>query len=156
MEAEVKIGELKSKATPTSADLYCPCAACSPVSPVSQIQHSVVDEHGKDITAGTKFQPPYTRVYLHHLLHTPEMSTHAFLAMHNLSILDAFFTGIRTVIEECGPTAFGDEVARFCECYDEKQIMIDEARKDWKVVDLARGKGRLAREKKHELRVRGD
>jgi queuine/archaeosine tRNA-ribosyltransferase len=124
---------------------YCPCAACSPVSPPSQLRHSTLDE---DLTSPSPaFEPPYTRAYVHHLLHTHEMSAHAFLAMHNLSILDAFFKGVRRVVADRGASGFEQEAARFKASYSEPGRLMEEAKKTWRDVDLARGKGRLARER---------
>jgi len=61
----------------------CFCGACSPVWNNEPLVHSVVDEF--EVPRGTReFAPPYTRGYIHHLLHTHEMSAHALLAMHNL------------------------------------------------------------------------
>ncbi|KAH9077729.1 hypothetical protein EDB83DRAFT_1508911 [Lactarius deliciosus] len=43
---------------------------------------------------------PYARAYVHHLLHTHEMSAHTLLALHNLAVLDTFFAGARRVLSE--------------------------------------------------------
>ncbi|EGO03316.1 hypothetical protein SERLA73DRAFT_174759, partial [Serpula lacrymans var. lacrymans S7.3] len=106
--------------------------------------------------------PPYTRAYLHHLLHTHEMSAHTLLAAHNLTVLDAFFRGVRKVIgKDSGGditgsvsadtgAVFAQEVERFEKTYDESTSLLDEAREDWRDVDLARGRGRLAREREKE------
>jgi hypothetical protein len=115
----------------------------------------------------------HTRAYIHHLLQTHEMSAHTLLAMHNLTVLDRFFGGVREVLGVLGssPSASGatpaeaeiedekmkkwtEEVDRFCENYDEmksKQVF-ERARSDWKDVDRARGKGRLAREKEKQMK----
>jgi queuine tRNA-ribosyltransferase len=119
----------------------CPCCACAPVAPQTAIAHSVLDVHTPAATAPT----PYTRAYLHHLLHTHEMSAHALLVMHNLAVLDAFFAGVRDVLE-CGED-FGAHVNLFVAEYDETLAVVDEARTMWKDVDVARGKGRIARER---------
>ncbi|KAJ7782972.1 tRNA-guanine(15) transglycosylase-like protein [Mycena metata] len=117
----------------------CPCGACAPVASPTVIAHSAHDVH-------TPIAPtPYTRAYVHHLLHTHEMSAHALLVMHNLEVLDAFFAGVRGVID--GGSSFGDEVDRFVAQYSEAQAAIDEARTMWDVVNVARGKGRMARER---------
>ncbi|KAJ6607769.1 tRNA-guanine(15) transglycosylase-like protein [Mycena sp. CBHHK59/15] len=92
------------------------------------------------------FLPPFTRAYLHHLLNTHEMSAHSLLAMHNLAVIDAFLAGIRAVLHDNGAD-FGAELDRFFAEYDESMRIFDEARTMCKDVDVARGKGRLAREK---------
>ncbi|KAI0928194.1 hypothetical protein AcW2_004283 [Taiwanofungus camphoratus] len=109
------------------------------------VTHSLVDEPPSNDDG---LQPPFTRAYLHHLLHTHEMSAHALLVMHNLSVLDAFFSGIRAVLSRSsGKDDFSECVGRFLDIYDEDMVVFDEARLDWTGVELARGKGRLAREK---------
>ena len=143
---------------------WCPCIACSPVSPRIQLKHSQADEHVPDPSAPPEFQPAYTRAYVHHLLHTHEMSAHALLTMHNLSVVDRFFADIRNVLGRDGVDKFTEEVQKFRERYDDDEALGDatedsgevetvggivgkEAKSDWTSVDRARGKGRLAREK---------
>ena len=146
---------------------WCPCAACSPVSPRMQLQHSKVDEHVSDLSAPLEYRPAHTRAYIHHLLHTHEMSAHALLTTHNLSVVDRFFTDVRNVLERVGVDGFREEVRKFKDWYDDDEVVGDvaldlgevgqvevvggivgrEAKRDWKSVDKARGKGRLAREK---------
>jgi len=122
----------------------CPCMACAPSRPSEPLKHSKVDE------APPLHAPaPYTRAYVHHLLQTHEMSAHTLLALHNLSVLDTFFAGVRRVLSD-QPEAFSQEIARFEQTYDEKLGVLAEARTDWAEVTLARGRGRLAREKKLE------
>lgn len=75
------------------------------------------------------------------------MSAHSLLVMHNLSVLDAFFSGIRNVLSREGTAKFEKEMERFIEVYDESTSAFDLARKNWTEVGMARGKGRLAREK---------
>jgi queuine tRNA-ribosyltransferase len=140
----------------TDADIpICPCAACSPVRPRvrDQLVHAPFDvEHGcvNEVEGG--YNSPYTRAYIHHLLHTHEMAAHAWLVMHNLAVLDAFLGGVRRVLRE-DRDGFTREVARFDRVYDEGVCdggeggLFEEARRCWKEVELARGKGRLAREK---------
>ncbi|KAL6309181.1 tRNA-guanine(15) transglycosylase-like protein [Sparassis latifolia] len=125
----------------------CPCAACSPRPSSTRLHHSVVDVLDSD--AGPHpVEPPYTRSYIHHLLHTHEMSSHSLLVMHNLAVLDAFFAGVRAVLAGAdGIAEFDRQVDRFMEVYDEEMAVFEEAAADWLQVDLARGKGRLAREK---------
>jgi len=89
---------------------------------------------------------PYTRAYMHHLLHTHEMSAHTLLTLHNLAVLDTFFAGVRRVLSEQAE-AFSHEVTRFEQIYDGKLGVLAEAREVWTEVSLARGKGRLARER---------
>ncbi|KAF9069753.1 tRNA-guanine(15) transglycosylase-like protein [Rhodocollybia butyracea] len=154
----------------TSHDLdsstFCPCPACSPSSvPSSEIiRHSFVDEPGSNVS--TSRNPSYTKAFLHHLLHTHEMSAHSLLAMHNITVMDAFFAGIRQLISQDDLSLFEAEVDRFFETYaedtetgdtgarDERNMLKDDtqvnvfkaAEKAWKEVELLRGKGRLARE----------
>ncbi|KAJ7497134.1 tRNA-guanine(15) transglycosylase-like protein [Mycena latifolia] len=119
----------------------CPCAACAPVSPPTAIAHSVLDVHAPAAPP----LPPYTRAYVHHLLHTHEMSAHALLVMHNLAVLDAFFAGVRAVLQR--DDDFGAHVDRFLAAHDESLAVVAEARAMCRDVDVARGKGRLARER---------
>jgi hypothetical protein len=122
----------------------CPCMACSPMSPASVLSHSKVDPPPPPPT----LQPPYRRGYAHHLLHTHEMSVHALLVAHNLAVLDAFLAGVRRVLtEDPSGARFREEAARFVAVYDEGAELYAAAIRDWAEVELARGKGRLAREK---------
>jgi len=115
--------------------------ACAPSRPSEPLKFSRLDE------APPLHTPvPYTRAYVHHLLHTHEMAAHTLLALHNLAVLDAFFAGVRRVLSE-QPEAFSQEITRFEQIYDEKLGVLAEARKTWTEVSLARGKGRLARER---------
>ncbi|KAF8340490.1 tRNA-guanine(15) transglycosylase-like protein [Cantharellus anzutake] len=137
----------------------CPCAACSPslVDPaaVTVDQRLPGSEPSSVEFSGSKTHaPPFTRAYLHHLLHTHEMSAHTLLALHNLSVLDLFFVGIRDVLGE--DETIGDrfiaEVERFKEIYDEEgwygpNGILEAGRTAWRNVDLARGKGRFKRER---------
>lgn len=135
----------------------CPCAACSPIPPIKHISHSSFDWESyptESTPHPPKFLPPYTRAYIHHLLHTHEMSSHSLLAMHNICVLSAFMSGIRSIlVSSSGPDGedrFDFEVDRFCEGYDESMTVFEEARKMWTDVALARGKGRLAREREKQ------
>lgn len=126
----------------------CPCGACSPRNPGSHILHSSVDHmswESKEDTSG--YEPPFTRSYVHHLLHTHEMSAHTLLVMHNLHVLDAFFAGVRSTLAGNDAEGFSRQVDWFLEVYDEDMLLFDEAKVDWAKVEMARGKGRLAREK---------
>ncbi|KAJ7755693.1 tRNA-guanine(15) transglycosylase-like protein [Mycena maculata] len=119
----------------------CFCGACAPVAPPSAISHSALDAH----VSALALPPAYTRAYVHHLLHTHEMSAHALLVLHNLAVLDAFFAGVRDVLlrgEDLGAHADA-----FSAQYDENLTIVHEARAMWKEVDIARGKGRMARER---------
>ncbi|KAJ3567187.1 hypothetical protein NP233_g6527 [Leucocoprinus birnbaumii] len=97
------------------------------------------------------------------------MSAHSLLVLHNLSVLDIFFASIRDFISHASNSGaevnvngdvesgverkvgtWEEEVKRFEEYYDETLEVFDEAKTMWRDVDLARGKGRLAREKKKQ------
>jgi queuine tRNA-ribosyltransferase len=119
----------------------CTCMACAPSRPSEPLKLSKLDE------APPLYAPvPYTRAYVHHLLHTHEMAAHTFLTLHNLAVLDTFFAGVRRVLSE-QPEVFTQEITRFENFFDGKLGVVAEARKAWTEVSLARGKGRLAREK---------
>jgi queuine tRNA-ribosyltransferase len=89
------------------------------------------------------------------------MGAHTLLAMHNLTVLDRFFEGIREVLgalalssdEDEGEKGWMEEVDRFCRMYDEvkSRELVECAERDWRDVDRARGKGRLARERQAEI-----
>ncbi|PCH38308.1 hypothetical protein WOLCODRAFT_136159 [Wolfiporia cocos MD-104 SS10] len=136
----------------TPASLICPCPTCSPtIGAPAYLHHSTVDHYSFAADSSpaqpSNFQPPFTRSYIHHLLHTHEMSAHSLLVMHNISVLDAFMAGIRTVLE--GPTGveeFHKHVEDFVNCFDEDQVVFDEAKVDWAGVGRARGKGSSSRE----------
>ncbi|KAG1867273.1 hypothetical protein DFJ58DRAFT_904531 [Suillus subalutaceus] len=150
--------------TSSSETPVCPCAACSPVAPTSPIHHSKVDvqshqAHSEDGTSQKKFLPPFTRAYLHHLLHTHEMSAHTLLVAHNVAVLDALLTGVRTILlghadQNEAAAIFAQEVTRFEEVYDGAMSVLHAARDNWKDVKYARGKGRLAREAQKDKDVR--
>ncbi len=126
----------------------CTCAACSPIPPASCIEHSTVDPQAGQTDTHPTPQPPFTRAYIHHLLHTHEMSSHALLAMHNLTMMDAFFASIRQVLSQVdGITVFKTEVDKFAATYSEDMTVLSNARVDWARVEKERGKGRLMREK---------
>jgi queuine tRNA-ribosyltransferase len=139
--------------TDVPAKTICVCAACSPVQPLSRLYHGVDNEaYSGDPPPPEKktYLPPFTRAYVHHLLHTHEMSAHTLLAMHNLAVLEAFLAGVREVLQRKDDPSWEEEVARFMDTYDEGLQVLEEAKVRWKEVDLARGKGRLAREKAKE------
>ncbi|KAF5382905.1 hypothetical protein D9757_006397 [Collybiopsis confluens] len=132
----------------------CGCAACSPTSAISEIIcHSSVDGPTSDTTSPNQ---PYTRAFLHHLLHTHEMSAHSLLAMHNITIMNSFMAGIRAMISQNDVRLFESEVKRFFKIYIEDadgemtHNVFSEAKRAWREVELLRGKGRLARESERE------
>ncbi|KAI6021885.1 hypothetical protein BKA83DRAFT_12347 [Pisolithus microcarpus] len=145
----------------------CPCIACSPCSPASHILHSRVDvqshEGETDRNGNVMYGLPRSRGYLHHLLHTHEMSAHAMLVAHNLAVLDRFLSGVRDLLwggdgndigeGEDRVTRFAVEVNRFEGVYDESMEVLCVAKKCWREVDLARGKGRLGREKEKQASI---
>lgn len=131
----------------------CLCAACSPISPFTQIFHGVDTPTNYQPEPEPQYKPPFTRAYIHHLLHTHEMSAHALLAMHNLQVLSSFFAGIRQVLALSSSERWMREVSRFMEMYDESLDVFEAAKLSWKEVDLARGKGRLVREKMMQQEV---
>ena len=130
----------------------CSCAACSPISPSTRISHGVDVPSNDDEPkkSNPQYKLHFTRAYIHHLLHTHEMSAHALLVMHNLQVLSAFFAGIRHVLDSSTSEQWTKEVDKFTKMYDESLDVFDTARLSWKEVDLARGKGRLIREKEKE------
>ncbi|OSD02794.1 tRNA-guanine transglycosylase [Trametes coccinea BRFM310] len=137
----------------SAAHAVCECGACSPRTPASRILYSAVDTQAwRDRSCATTpstLQPPSTRAYVHHLLHTHEMSAHALLAMHNISVFSAFLAGIRDAVAR-GTEHFAREVERFEKVYDEGMVLWSEAEVMWIEVERARGKGRLAREKEKQ------
>ncbi|KAI6045338.1 hypothetical protein EDC04DRAFT_3054699 [Pisolithus marmoratus] len=143
----------------------CPCVACSPRSPTSHILHSKADIQSyveTDRNREAVYGPPRSRGYLHHLLHTHEMSAHTMLVAHNLAVLDTFLSGVRDILVDVDGndigrgegedriTRFAVEVNRFESAYDDTMEVFRVARECWHEVDLARGKGRLGREKEKE------
>jgi hypothetical protein len=129
----------------------CGCFACSPAPPVRVLSHSKLDPVPPPPSDQATIKP-YTRGYIHHLLHTHEMSAHTLLASHNLSVLEVFMGGIRRVLKERGAEGFSEEVARFEAVYGEAEWsrVIKEAEGMWRGVERARGKGRLARERERQ------
>jgi queuine tRNA-ribosyltransferase len=131
----------------------CPCAACSPITPATRTYHGADTpdfsrEESRDDGVAI-YRPHLSRAYIHHLLHTHEMSAHTFLVMHNLAVLEAFLAGVRALISDA-PGRWAEEVLKFGERYDESMAVFDRAKLSWKEVELARGKGRLAREKERQ------
>lgn len=167
LDGRSKSSTLNSTNAITTEQRWCPCTACSPASPRMQLKYSQVDEHVPDQSVPLEYQPAHTRAYIHHLLHTHEMSAHALLTMHNLCVVDRFFADIRDVLKRYGVDKFTEEVQKFRDWYDDDEavgtttqysaeagdveivggLVGREAKNDWASVDKARGKGRLAREK---------
>jgi len=165
LDGQSKSSVLNSTSAVVTEQRWCPCTACSPTSPRIQLKHSQADEHVPDPSVPLEYQPAHTRAYIHHLLHTHEMSAHSLLTMHNLCVVDRFFADIRDVLGRYGVDKFTEEVQKFRDWYDDDEaagdytqhsaeageivggIMGREAKNDWASVDKARGKGRLAREK---------
>ncbi|KAF9528263.1 Queuine tRNA-ribosyltransferase-domain-containing protein [Crepidotus variabilis] len=150
-----------------SSSFLCQCPTCVPVSTPEgeEIKHGVDSEEYTRTTAIPTHPSTavlsevkgYTRAYIHHLLHTHEMSAHTLLTMHNLETLDRFFRGIRGLLtqlensqkNEVASSLWDDEVSRFTLTYDELASfeVLETARGMWKDVDIKRGKGRLSKEK---------
>ena len=139
----------------------CPCATCSPHVPQHQISHGVdTPEYTLSslMPEDGRAKSHYSRAYIHHLLHTHEMSAHTLLVMHNLAVLSQFFEGIRDVIKALSSSerpegGWAEEVQKFHDTYDIGRALFEQARKRWREVDLARGKGRLAREREKEVQT---
>ena len=118
------------------------CASCHPRFSDAPLMHSKADEHHLKENAG----PGYTRAYIHHLLHTHEMTSYTLLHLHNLAVVEEFFVSIRTILKlSC--SEFEKEVRRFYDVYDPCMGVLEEARIRWREVENARGKGRLKRER---------
>ncbi|KAK7473254.1 hypothetical protein VKT23_001353 [Stygiomarasmius scandens] len=142
-------------------DVVCLCPTCSPLPPNPEevILHSVVDSppsQNSNPERSHRHRPPYTRAYIHHLLHTHEMSAHALLKMHNLHVWERFWDGVRGVLSDgegnsANVERFKKKVERFIKVYSDKDVM-NEAREMWAEVEVLRGKGRLAREKEREVK----
>ncbi|KAG6901829.1 hypothetical protein C0995_007399 [Termitomyces sp. Mi166 len=137
----------------------CPCIACSPHSPTQRIVHGPFEVSSPP---STTHNPPYTRAYLHHLLHTHEMSAHSLLVAHNLAVVSSLLDGVRGVLSSPS-SPFADQVQRFEDTYrdidpdpdlareaNSNSNVIQQARTMWADVERARGKGRLKREKEKE------
>ncbi|KAE9408300.1 tRNA-guanine transglycosylase [Gymnopus androsaceus JB14] len=140
----------------TSLGIGCTCPSCSPYSiPADEIiRHSSIDAPSTTLAGAHQ---PYTKAYLHHLLHTHEMSAHTLLVMHNMTVMERFFEGVRDVIGGAGGSKddFVMHVSKFIETYAEDDSesnsnpegnVLAAARKAWREVELLRGKGRLSRE----------
>lgn len=87
------------------------------------------------------------------------MSAHTLLVAHNVAVLDALLTGVRTILlghadQNEAAAIFAREVIRFEDVYDGSMSVLHTARDNWKDVKYARGKGRLAREAQKHKDVR--
>ena len=121
------------------------CASCHPRFRSAPLVHSRADERQSNKTADNA-GPGYTRAYLHHLLHTHEMSSYTLLHLHNLAVVEEFFLSIRATLK-LSHGEFEREVRRFYDVYDSGMGILEEARARWREVEDARGKGRLKRER---------
>ena len=81
-----------------------------------------------------------TRAYVHHLLHTHEMTSHVLLAMHNTCVMALFLHGVRASL---AAGTFTSDKRAFEAVYEEGLACLEEARREWGKVAQERGKGRL-------------
>lgn len=151
--ADTLVGAAESADGVATQRHVCSCIACSPRSPSSHILHSTVDQQPHATTGGeaiARYEKPYSRAYIHHLLHTHEMSAHGFLVAHNLVVVSAFLACVRQAwvegADESRSARFALEIERFSNAYDESGELFIAAKKDWEYVDRARGKRWLTRE----------
>ncbi|KAG7095518.1 hypothetical protein E1B28_006256 [Marasmius oreades] len=103
----------------SNSSVTCPCFTCAPSSCSSEdvIRHSRVDDPPLyDLKSPPRSRTPHTRAYIHHLLHTHEMSSYALLVGHNLAIISTFLQGVRNSLELSGGQ-FNAEVDKFFEYY---------------------------------------
>lgn len=131
---------------------------CHPMYSNHHTLHGRLDsEQWKEDVSGKKSAfEGFTRAYVHHLLHTHEMGAYALLHLHNLAVMDRFFEGIRSYMSQNADSIdFTKEVLRFYETYDLPGPLFDEARRRWKEVEDARGKGSLKREREVLNNVQG-
>ncbi|KAG0149918.1 hypothetical protein CROQUDRAFT_88467 [Cronartium quercuum f. sp. fusiforme G11] len=84
---------------------------------------------------------PPTKAYIHHLLHTHEMSAHVYLSLHNHAAMSNFLGSVRETLK-AGPEAFEEAVENFEKAYSVPDSLECAAREAWRVVKTARGKGR--------------
>jgi Queuine tRNA-ribosyltransferase len=127
------------------------CASCHPRFSDAPIVHSEADGQQWNETANN-VAPGYTRAYIHHLLHTHEMSAYTLLHFHNLSVVEELFVSIRTTLK-LSREEFEKEVRRFYDVYESGMGVLEEARVRWREVEDARGKGRLKRERENAARA---
>jgi len=129
---------------------------CHPVFPANHLLHSTLDveqwpPQSQEASLEADETRGFTRAYIHHLLHTHEMGAYALLHLHNLAEMDRFFRDIRIFISQnTGVEAeshFTTEIIRFYERYELPEQLFEEARRRWKEVEDARGKGSLKRDR---------
>jgi Queuine tRNA-ribosyltransferase len=85
-----------------------------------------------------------TRAYIHHLLHSHEMTAHVLLSLHNHRVMQEFVASVREVMAGLGKEGFESEVRRFCQTYTEQDLRAwKEAELALRAVDKERGKGRM-------------
>jgi hypothetical protein len=102
----------------------------------SRILHSqLADSYGSEALGDCP-----TRAYVHHLLHTHEMTSHVLLAMHNTCVMDLFMAGIRKCIED---GSFEREKERFGDAYTSHLGCLQDAKVQAGKINQERGKGRL-------------
>jgi hypothetical protein len=89
-----------------------------------------------------------TRAYIHHLLHSHEMTAHVLLSLHNHRMMQEFVASVREAMAGLDKEEFESEVRRFGETYEEQDLQA------WKEAEVAldavkkeRGKGRLKESK---------
>ncbi|KIM28280.1 hypothetical protein M408DRAFT_329615 [Serendipita vermifera MAFF 305830] len=123
---------------------------CQPVFSDSHILHGRLDSDQWSSSDKRGGHPKaFTRAYVHHLLHTHEMSAYTLLHLHNLAVMNRFFDNIRSYMSQTplSTVEFSKEIVRFFEAYDLPGQLFDDARRRWKEVEDARGKGSLKRER---------
>ncbi|KAF9510222.1 hypothetical protein BS47DRAFT_1377465 [Hydnum rufescens UP504] len=118
----------------------CPCTACSPTFS-SSLQLSMIPETRCGMSRHHRSPVGISTI----CWHTHEMSAHALLVSHNLSVLDAFFAGVREVLSAPnGEELFALEVNNFSRVYLDTLLgsdgVMEQGKASWKKVDLARGK----------------
>lgn len=101
----------------------------------SGIQTHLIEKYGSRALGDVP-----TRAYVHHLLHTHEMTSHVLLAMHNTCVMDLFISGIRASLRD---GTFDKDRVDFEQLYVEELHCLEEARVAWGRVHRERGKGRL-------------
>ncbi|ESK95789.1 trna-guanine transglycosylase family protein [Moniliophthora roreri MCA 2997] len=97
----------------SQSTLQCHCIACKPLSCETVIRHSVVDAEPEFPDSNAS----HTRAYIHHLLHTHEMSAHSLLVSHNVEVISMFLAGVRHVLSTPDQD-FTKEVKRFFDYYN--------------------------------------
>jgi hypothetical protein len=102
----------------------------------SEALHSrLLDTYGSEALGDSP-----TRGYVHHLLHSHEMTSHVLLAMHNTCVMDLFMRDVRGSIKS---GRFTEDKRRFEEMYSEELGCLKAARAEYDRVNKERGKGRL-------------